>query len=403
MALDFRWDNLPKQKAHHYLVKGENTMEKISGFSGDYRFLSNFFPCRIVYNGYIYSNLEAAFQSEKCADPRDCEQFGTLSASEAKRMGRSVELRQNWEQCKVSVMRDLLRVKFMENPNLQTQLLDTGDARLIEGNRWHDNFWGDCTCDRCAGKPGKNVLGQLLMELRDSLREWKMPEGTPKDFRYMGVTVNPLRLFSKDRVLSLLFHSGASCDTLDYIRDRYRRVFGKDLVWRYPILDTVEDGCVLIPVREGFLRLPYDSGDAEPTEYYRTGDAHLLDHEAIGTMLRELNAYTDGLRSALSEMLPPLGGCMHAKDEPFLTLDLPDGKTLRAAVSHDAEYPSIRIELEGQGTKMNPEPLCFVEHNPNRPDGHQICICAYTESSDDPDYYKSYLPCAEDKEGCNEN
>lgn len=373
-------------------------MEKIKGFSGDYRFLSNFSPCNIAYNGYIYGNVEAAFQSEKCADPRDCKEFQSLTGGEAKRMGRSVELREDWEQIKVSVMRDLLRVKFMDSPDLQTQLLNTGDARLIEGNRWHDNFWGDCNCDRCAGKPGENMLGQLLMDLRDSLREWKMPEGLPKDFQYMGITVNPMRLFSKDRVLALLFHNGASCETLDDIRERYSQIFGKDLVWRYPILDTVKDGCVIIPVREGFLRLPYDSGDVEPTDYYCVSEAHLLDKDAIGTMLRELNAYTDGLRSALSEMLPPLGGIIHVKDEPFLTLPLPDGQTLRTVVYHDAEYPAIRIELEGKTARMHPEPLCFVEHNPNRPEGHQLCICAYTEGSDDPDYYKSYRHCEENKE-----
>lgn len=374
-------------------------MDTIRNFRGEYRFLSNFYPCRITYNGYQYTNVEAAFQSEKSADLRDCSQFTSLSARVAKQVGRSVKLREDWEQSKVDVMSDLLRVKFLSNPELLAKLLQTGDAQLSEGNNWHDNFWGDCGCERCAGKPGKNTLGRLLMELRGSIHSGQSPDNISKVFRYMGIEVEPLQLFSKARVLAFMHYNGASCETLDLIRDQYNHLFGVNLVWRYPIFDTVTDGGVMIPVREGFLWLPYDENGKELTEYYRTKNAHLLNQEAVQVLLRDLNAYADGLRSALTDMLPALGGVLQCDDEAFLTLTLPEGQTLRAVVSHDAEYPAVKIELEGPSAHMHPEPLCYVEHNPNRPEGHQLCICAYTADDDDPDYYKSYVPCKDNQDG----
>ena len=46
-----------------------------------------------------------------------------------------------------------------------------GIILLIEGNTWHDNYWGDCSCNRCKSKSGENMLGILLMELRDKLNK----------------------------------------------------------------------------------------------------------------------------------------------------------------------------------------------------------------------------------------
>lgn len=143
-------------------------MNEIKGFCGEYRFLSNFYPCRVQYQGLAFTSVEAAFQAAKCADPLQRSSFCDLSASDAKRLGRTVALRPDWEQQKVSVMKELLIRKFQDNPELLGRLLATGTALLIEANTWHDNAWGDCTCSRCRGVPGRNQLGRLLMEIRDA-------------------------------------------------------------------------------------------------------------------------------------------------------------------------------------------------------------------------------------------
>lgn len=367
-------------------------MKEIKCFSGEYHFLSNFHHSPIIYNGYSYTCVEAAFQAEKCANPKDCAVFSGLTASDAKRLGRTVDLRSDWEDTKITVMRNLLRIKFLGHPELLKKLLATGEAWLIEGNHWHDNFWGDCTCDRCADKPGRNLLGQLLMDLRSSIQSNIPLEDMPASFRFMNIDIEPLQLFTKARVLRLMYVNGAHSTTLDIIREQYKTLFGNELVWRYPILDSFEDGCVIIPVREGFLRLPYDEQFAETCENYQDQSAELLSPDAVKTLLREMNAYIRDLQSALAEMLIATGGVMTARESPTLMLNLPDGQVLRASISRDSEYPALRIDLENSTARMHSEQLCFVEHNPDRPEGHQLCICAYTESSDDPDYYKSYIP-----------
>lgn len=138
---------------------------KITSFSGDYYFLSNFFMKNVKFLGLTYPSVEHAFQAQKTADLgirkliRDAKTCGL-----AKRHGRSVKLRKNWDNMRVDVMRDILRVKFSDDL-LCRKLLLTNDAELIEGNNWSDRFWG-----KVNGR-GKNWLGVLLMELREEFRK----------------------------------------------------------------------------------------------------------------------------------------------------------------------------------------------------------------------------------------
>ena len=133
----------------------------IDDFRGDYAFLSNFFPCHIRMNGINYRNAEAAFQSFKLADPEERRRFSKLTPSEAKRLGRSVTLRPDWESIKIDTMRAVVHLKFLENRPLARLLIATGDAELIEGNTWHDTFWGVCN------GVGQNNLGKILMAERE--------------------------------------------------------------------------------------------------------------------------------------------------------------------------------------------------------------------------------------------
>lgn len=133
----------------------------IEEFQGPYRFLSNFCgtPFRL--------SVEHVFQALKTTDWRD--QVSILCASTpgaAKGLGREVALRPDWNNIRVDVMRELLRYKFAD-PDFAHRLLATGDALLIEGNRWNDRFWGVCPV---GSGEGENQLGFLLMEIRDELR-----------------------------------------------------------------------------------------------------------------------------------------------------------------------------------------------------------------------------------------
>ena len=142
----------------------------IDRFDGEYNFLSNFYECDVVYDGIAYRNSEAAFQAQKTLDMGLREQFGFLNPSEAKKLGRKVFLREDWDEVKDRVMLEICLAKFSQNEDLKKKLLATGDAELVEGNWWHDNCWGNCTCEKCNGVPGENRLWKILMQIRDVLK-----------------------------------------------------------------------------------------------------------------------------------------------------------------------------------------------------------------------------------------
>lgn len=138
---------------------------RIDSFRGAYRFLSNFFPAEVSYEGAIYPSVENAFQAAKCMSASERVVFAVCNPAEAKRFGRRVRLRPDWEQVKLDIMRRLVTDKFARSSELRRRLLATGDAELVEGNAWNDTFWGVCRGN------GQNHLGRILMEVRDGLRD----------------------------------------------------------------------------------------------------------------------------------------------------------------------------------------------------------------------------------------
>ncbi len=145
-------------------------MDKITSFSGKYRFLSNFWPCEIKIDDLTYPSVEHAFQASKTTSSIEkIEIYDADTPGKAKRLGKKVTLREDWETVKVYIMGFLLDEKF-KNPTLRKALLDTGSVELIEGNTWGDTFWGVCDGQ------GENTLGKLLMDLRDDIRMYEKAE-----------------------------------------------------------------------------------------------------------------------------------------------------------------------------------------------------------------------------------
>lgn len=141
---------------------------KIISFRDKYFFLSNFYPIEIIYDGKKYPTAEHAFQSAKCVDDNDKEKIRlTKSASHAKRIGRIVRLKSDWDLQKDEIMENILQIKF-ENKNLRDKLMKTFNCEIVEQNVWHDMYWGVCVCDRHM-QQGKNQLGKLLMKIREDV------------------------------------------------------------------------------------------------------------------------------------------------------------------------------------------------------------------------------------------
>ncbi len=138
----------------------------ISSFAGKFDFLSNFYPCKVVYDGDEYKSVEHAYQAAKTLDKRLRYVIGkAYCGGAAKRLGREVVIRPDWEEIKVSIMADLVRKKFKNDVELALQLLNTGDEGLEEGNTWGDRFWGVY-----KGR-GENNLGKILMSVREEIRK----------------------------------------------------------------------------------------------------------------------------------------------------------------------------------------------------------------------------------------
>lgn len=140
-------------------------IDRIAAFTDEHRFLSNFWPAVVSLPGdpNVYASVEHAYQAAKSLD---ADQRWAISmartAGGAKRLGKTVRLRPDWERVKLDVMLDLLRQKFI-HADLAKLLRATGTAELVEGNTWGDTFWGVCN------GVGENHLGRLLMQVRTEI------------------------------------------------------------------------------------------------------------------------------------------------------------------------------------------------------------------------------------------
>lgn len=145
----------------------------ILGFTGKYRFLSNFFQFEGYYwDNSVFASAEHAYQTLKCcADDNKGRDLirGCKTPGQAKRMGRKITLRADWEYFKLYAMLRIIQRKFGHQP-LQDMLLATGERPLVEINDWHDNFWGSCACGKCRTLPKLNHLGNILQIVRDEYR-----------------------------------------------------------------------------------------------------------------------------------------------------------------------------------------------------------------------------------------
>ena len=128
-------------------------------FRNKYYFLSNMFPCKITYNGLIYNSIESAFQAQK--DLSKSKEFINLNGYDAKKLGRKVNLRPDWDNVKLNIMKELLTIKFSDKK--LANLLKQINTPIIEDNTWGDTYWGVCN------GIGENHLGKLLMEIQSTL------------------------------------------------------------------------------------------------------------------------------------------------------------------------------------------------------------------------------------------
>jgi ribA/ribD-fused uncharacterized protein len=156
-------------------------MSYINSFRGRYGFLSNFYPCVIEHKGIVYPSVEHYYVALKVTGMQfidgvyytapDLRELiaRIIDAGDVKKLGKRVKVRSDWNEKKLEFMEWGIREKFKDS-NLSEMLLSTDNLELIEGNNWHDNFWGSCSCPKCNNK-GENNLGKILMKIREELKQ----------------------------------------------------------------------------------------------------------------------------------------------------------------------------------------------------------------------------------------
>ena len=128
---------------------------------------SNFAPFPITLKRRRWPTSEHYFQSQKFLDLGHQEEIRRAKTPMiAARLGRerSRPLRRDWEAVKDTVMRDAVEAKFRQHTELRALLLATGTAELVEHTD-ADDYWGDG-----GDGSGRNMLGRILMEVRETLR-----------------------------------------------------------------------------------------------------------------------------------------------------------------------------------------------------------------------------------------
>lgn len=138
----------------------------IKEFQGEYRWLSNFAAVNVNFEGKVYPSVEHAYVAAKSTDEtfrEYCTDIKTHPA-EVKQAGKEIPLRPDWDEVKEGVMMHLLKEKYNQEP-YKTQLIETKDTYIQEGNWWGDKVWGYCF----KTNEGDNLLGIMIMEIRRKL------------------------------------------------------------------------------------------------------------------------------------------------------------------------------------------------------------------------------------------
>lgn len=141
----------------------------ISGFFGDFRFLSNFYPLQngVFLGELCFQSVENAYQAAKWPE-HERARFVNVTAGESKKLGKQAPNFNGakWNKKKYDIMAELVRQKFANNRSLKEKLLLTDGFVLEERNSWGDQWWG---VD--VNGVGENNLGKILMTVRDNIKQ----------------------------------------------------------------------------------------------------------------------------------------------------------------------------------------------------------------------------------------
>lgn len=212
-------------------------LDVVETFSGDFEFLSSFHSHPFSWQGRVAQTAEHHYNAAKTDDPVEkARVYDQETPGRAKREGQKVALRKGWDDhLKTDCMASIIEAKFAFGSPLAQSLLRTGEALLIEGNVWHDRYWGQCTCEKHYHWPGGNMLGRLLMARRTELR------GEPAPLTRVGITghrpqsLSPSEQEWTGQVLPALMHSLRTSHGMQVAISGF--ALGADTIWAQAALE----------------------------------------------------------------------------------------------------------------------------------------------------------------------
>ena len=136
----------------------------IAEFKGEYE-LSADYPCNIIINGITYTSATSYFCALKAVSPGMRKKIARLSPNKARQKCALLPTNEDYEQNKETYYFMANAAKFDQNPELKEKLLATGEGKLINTVTYRDEWAG------VRGETGKNMLGKVLMDLREKYRE----------------------------------------------------------------------------------------------------------------------------------------------------------------------------------------------------------------------------------------
>ena len=145
-------------------------MDEVIGFyPREFYPFDNFSSFKVEWNGYLFASVEEAYQAASFmgSDEELVEKIKkSHSADEAQRIAYANrdKRREDWDDVKISIMEELLRLKIEQNHYVKKKLLQTGDYMIVEDSP-KDDFWG-----WGSNRDGQNNLGKLWMKLREELK-----------------------------------------------------------------------------------------------------------------------------------------------------------------------------------------------------------------------------------------
>ena len=155
-------------------------MKRPIHFRGGNSYLSNLYACSIRVWNREFHTVESAYQWKKCVHNNDWKTAEKMAATStgmqdkylSKSIREKAHLREGWNRQRYSVMYALVAVKFRDR-HLRKRLLDTVESELMEWVKSKEGFWSALTYD---GRAAQNMLGQILMQLREFIRIHQPPK-----------------------------------------------------------------------------------------------------------------------------------------------------------------------------------------------------------------------------------